>query len=226
MKWILQFLTSSIGQKLIMSLTGLFLILFLTVHLIGNLALLKSDGGAAFNAYSDFMGHNPLIQIISKGNFFFIFLHAIQGILLYFKNKGAKGSKYAGKAKDKTTWASKNMALLGTLILAFILMHLGHFYVRFKFFNDMPTVSLDGVEILNSYQTVAEVFSNPIWIVCYLVGLLALAFHLLHGFSSAFQTMGLNHKKYTPIIKALGTGYAILIPLGFAIIPLYMYFIK
>jgi len=81
MKWILQFLTSSIGQKLIMSLTGLFLILFLTVHLIGNLALLKSDGGAAFNAYSDFMGHNPIVQIISKGNFFFIFLHAIQGIL-------------------------------------------------------------------------------------------------------------------------------------------------
>lgn len=226
MKWILQFFTSSIGQKLIMSLTGLFLILFLTVHLIGNLSLLKSDGGVAFNAYSDFMGHNPLIQLISKGNFFFIFLHAIQGIVLYFKNKGAKGSKYAGKPKDKTTWASKNMALLGTLILAFILMHLGHFYVRFKFFNDMPMVNLDGVEMLNSYQTVSEVFSNPLWLVCYLIGLIALALHLKHGFASAFQTLGLNHKKYTPLIKALGTGYSVLIPIGFAIIPLYMYFIK
>jgi len=226
MKWILQFLTSSIGQKLIMSLTGIFLILFLTVHLIGNFALIKSDGGASFNAYANFMGHNPLIQMISIGNFFFIFLHAIQGIILYFKNKGAKGSKYAGKAKDKSTWASKNMALLGTLILAFILMHLGHFYVRFKFFNNMPTANYDGVEMLNTYQTVTEVFSNPIWIICYLVGLLALAIHLKHGFASAFQTLGLNHKKYTPIIKALGAGYSVLIPLGFAIIPLYIYFIK
>lgn len=226
MKWILQFFTSSIGQKLIMSLTGLFLILFLTVHLIGNLSLLKSDGGVAFNLYSDFMGHNPLIQIISKGNFFFIFLHAIQGIVLYFKNKGAKGSKYAGKAKDKTTWASKNMALLGLLLLAFILMHLGHFYVRFKFFNDMPMVNVDGADMLNSYQTVSEVFASPLWLICYLIGLIALALHLKHGFASAFQTLGLNHKKYTPIIKALGTGYSILIPIGFAIIPLYMYFIK
>ena len=210
-----------------MSLTGIFLILFLTVHLIGNFALIKSDGGASFNAYANFMGHNPLIQMISIGNFFFIFLHAIQGILLYFKNKGAKGSKYAVKAKNNTTWASQNMALLGTLILAFILMHLGHFYVRFKFFNDMPMVTQDGAEILNTYQTVSEVFSSPVWVILYLVGLVALAIHLLHGFSSAFQTLGLNHKKYTPLIKTLGIGYAILIPIGFAIIPLYMlFFIK
>ena len=226
MKWIFQFLTSSIGQKLIMSLTVLFLIMFLTVHLIGNLALLKSDGGVGFNQYSEFMGHNPLVQLISKGNFFFIALHAIQGILLYFRNKGAKGSKYAGKAKNKITWASKNMALLGTLVLAFLLMHLGHFFVRFKFFSELPMVSYDGVEIINYYQTVTAVFSNPIWVFCYLLGLLALAFHLSHGFSSAFQTLGLNHKKYTPIIKALGKGYSILIPIGFAIIPLYIYFIK
>jgi len=226
MKWILQFFTSSIGQKIIMSLTGLFLILFLTVHLIGNLALLKSDGGMAFNAYTDFMSHNPLIQTISKGNFFFIFLHAIQGILLYFKNKSAKGSKYAVSPKNNVTWASKNMALLGTLILAFILMHLGHFWVRFKFFSSNPMVEYDGGEILNAYESVSLVFSNPIWVLCYLIGLLVLALHLKHGFGSAFQTLGLSHKKYTPLINGLGTVYSILIPLGFAIIPLYMYFIK
>ncbi len=225
MKWIIQFLTSSIGQKIIMSLTGLFLIMFLTVHLIGNLALLQSDG-AAFNIYTDFMGHNPVIQLISKGNFFFIFLHAIQGILLYFKNKSSKGSKYAVSPKNGASWASKNMALLGTLILAFILMHLGHFWVRFKFFGDMPMVAYDGEEILDAYTTVSQVFSNPIWVICYLIGLLVLAFHLKHGFGSAFQTLGLSHKKYTPIINGLGTVYAILVPLGFAIIPLYIYFIK
>jgi len=208
-----------------MSLTGLFLILFLTVHLIGNIQLLYSDEGEAFNAYSEFMGHNPLVQIISKGNFFFIFLHAIQGILLYFKNKSAKGSKYAVTPKN-VSWSSKNMALLGTLILAFILMHLGHFYVRFKFFSDMPMITYEGEDILNTYQTVSEVFSNPIWVILYLVGLVALAFHLNHGFASAFQTLGINHKKYTPILKAIGTGYAILVPLGFAIIPVYMYFIN
>ncbi len=224
MKWILQFFTSSIGQKIIMSLTGLFLILFLTVHLIGNISLLFQDGGASFNAYTEFMGHNPVIQTVSKGNFLFIFLHAIQGILLYFKNKSAKGSKYAVSPKNNVSWASKNMALLGTLILAFILMHLGHFWLRFKFFSDMPSIAYDGVEILNAYESVSIIFSNPIWVLCYLIGLVALSFHLWHGFASAFQTLGINHKKYTPILKGLGYGYATLIPLGFAIIPLYMYF--
>ena len=226
MKWILQFFTSSIGQKIIMSLTGLFLILFLTVHLAGNISLLFSDDGAAFNAYTDFMGHNPIIQTISKGNFFFIFLHAIQGFVIYFKNKSAKGSKYAVAAKNNMSWASKNMALLGTLLLAFILMHLGHFWLRFKFFSDMPSVAYDGKEVLNAYESVSIIFSNPIWVLCYLIGLVALAFHLKHGFASAFQTLGINHKKYTPIIKGLGFGYAILVPLGFAIIPLYMFFIN
>ena len=143
---------------------------------------------------------------------------------MYFKNKSAKGSKYAVSPKNNSTWASKNMALLGTLILAFILMHLGHFWVRFKFFSDMPMVAHNGGEILNAYESVSLVFSNPIWVLCYLLGLVVLALHLKHGFGSAFQTLGINHKKYTPLINGLGTIYSILIPLGFAIIPLYMYF--
>lgn len=227
MNWLFNFLTSSIGRKLIMSLTGLFLILFLVIHLIGNLQLLANDGGKAFNIYSDFMGNNTLIQIISKGNFFFIALHTIQGILLYFKNKSAKGMKYAVAPRDKTTWASKNMALLGTLILAFILMHLGHFYFQFKF-NEaaQAMVSYDGAEMIDAYSRVSQVLTNPIWLGCYLVGLLVLAFHLSHGFESAFQSLGLRHKKYTPFISLLGKAYSIIIPLGFAIIPLYMFFTK
>ena len=223
MNWLLNFFTSSIGRKIIMALTGLFLILFLTVHLIGNLQLLYPDGGKAFNIYSDFMGNNMLIQLISKGNFFFIILHAIQGIMLYFKNKSAKGSKYAVIPKNKTSWASKNMAFLGTLILAFILMHLGHFYFIFKFGNSVPMVSYGGAEVLDAYGKVVSVLTNPIWLVCYLLGLLALAYHLNHGFASAFQTLGLRHKKYTPIIEFLGKAYSFLIPVGFAIIPIYLY---
>lgn len=227
MGWLLNFFTSSIGRKIIMSLTGIFLILFLTVHLIGNLQLLIDDEGKAFNIYSDFMGNNTLIQIISKGNFFFIILHTIQGILLYFKNKSAKGSKYAVSPKNKTTWASKNMALLGTLVLAFILMHLGHFFYEFKFNAAAQAMaSYDGVQIIDSYARVVEVLTDPIWLACYLLGLAVLAFHLSHGFGSAFQSLGLNHKKYTPIINFVGKAYSILIPLGFAIIPLYLFFTK
>jgi len=226
MNWIIKLLTSSIGKKVVMSLTGIFLILFLTVHLIGNLQLLKNDGGVAFNIYSELMGNHPVIQLISKGNFFFILLHTVQGLLLYFQNKGAKASRYAVSPKN-ATWASKNMALLGTLILAFILMHLGHFYVQFKFFGEsLAHVDVEGVNMIDSYSRVVTVLTNPIWLIFYLVGLAVLAFHLSHGFQSAFQTLGLNHKKYTPLIKGLGKVYAILIPLGFAIIPLYLFFTK
>lgn len=224
MNWLFNFFTSSIGRKIIMSLTGLFLILFLVIHLIGNLQLLASDGGKSFNIYTAFMGHNPLIQTISIGNFFFIILHTIQGLLLAYKNKQAKGSKYAVSPDDKTSWSSKNMALLGTLVLAFLLMHLGHFWFQFKVFaGSQPLVTYDGIQMVDAYTKVYAVMVEPLWVVAYLVGLLVLAFHLSHGFASAFQTLGIRHSKYTPFIKILGKVYAILIPLGFAIIPLYMY---
>jgi len=188
--------------------------------------LLAGDGGRAFNEYSEFMGHHPLVQTISIGNFFFIILHTIQGLLLAFKNKKAKGGKYAVAPKDKTSWASKNMALLGTLILAFILMHLGHFWYKFKFCGEscLKYVEYDGVKMIDAYTQVVQVLTNPIWLAAYLIGLIVLAFHLNHGFASAFQSLGLRHKKYTPLINGLGKLYSILIPLGFAIIPLYLFF--
>lgn len=226
MSWILKFFTSSIGQKVIMSLTGLFLISFLFVHLIGNLQLLAGDNGEAFNIYSDFMSNNPLIQGISKGLYLFIVLHAIQGFMMAWKNKKAKTSKYAG-GKASGSWASKNMALLGTLVLAFMLIHMGDFWYKIKFdSSSIAAVKYAGMdhEIKNVYAKVLETFKNPLFVVAYLVGLLALAFHLGHGFQSAFQTLGLRHKKYTPAINFLGLAFAILIPLGFAILPLFMYF--
>jgi len=226
MSWLVNFLTSSLGRKVIMSLTGLFLILFLLVHLIGNLQLLANDGGKSFNVYTEFMSHNTLIQIVSKGNFFFILLHTVQGLMLAFANKKAKGSKYAVAAGNKTSWASRNMALLGTLILAFILMHLWHFYFTFKFGSAYEMVSVDGAEIIDAYAKTKHVLTQPVWLISYLIGIAVLAFHLYHGFASAFQTLGLRHRKYTPIINFLGKAYSILVPLGFAIIPLYLYFTK
>lgn len=224
MQWLVQFFSSGVGKKVIMSLTGLFLILFLVIHLIGNLQLLKDDGGESFNLYAAFMVSNPLIKTVSYGLYFFILLHAIQGILIAGYNKSTKGSKYAVQNSPKTTWASKNMALLGVLILAFLLLHMGDFWYKMKFTEQLPMIEYDGQSVKDLYGRVALAFQE-LWIVmAYLAGLLALGFHLWHGFQSAFQTLGLQHRKYTPAIKTLGKLYAIIVPLGFAIIPIYHYF--
>lgn len=206
-----------------MSLTGLFLVLFLVVHLAGNLQLLIDDKGETFNAYAYMMANNPLIKVIAIGNYVFIALHTVQGILLAIKNRQAKGSKYAVSTNKTASWASKNMALLGTLILAFLLIHMGDFWFKMKFTpGELSDVSVAGVEgqVKDLFTKVQYSFSQAWIVIVYLIGLIVLSFHLSHGFQSAFQTLGLNHKKYTPFIKALGKGYSILVPLGFAIIPI------
>lgn len=225
MSWFTNFLTSSIGKKLLMSLTGLFLILFLKVHLLGNLQLLKNDGGASFNAYAHFMTHNPMIIFIAYGNYFFILLHLILGLSLWAKNRAAKGTAYAVSNHRDSSWASRNMALLGTLILAFLLLHMGDFWWKMKT-NQTDMVMVGDMEVKDLYSKVVASFKVTWIVIAYLAGLLALAFHLHHGFASAFQTLGLNHKKYTPVIKFLGTAFSIVVPLAYAIIPLVFYFTK
>ncbi|MFT4666269.1 MAG: succinate dehydrogenase / fumarate reductase cytochrome b subunit [Polaribacter sp.] len=227
MKWLTNFLTSSIGQKLVMSLTGLFLVSFLLIHLLGNLLLLASDGGEAFNTYAYFMTHNPLIKTVSYGLYFFILAHAVQGFLLWFKNRSAKGSRYAVSSTKTTTLPSRHMALLGTFILAFLFIHMGDFWFKMKT-EVLPMVEIAGFDepIADLYFRVAEAFKNPLIVAAYVFGQLVLAMHLWHGFQSAFQTLGLNHKKYTPAIAGLGKLISIVVPAGFAIIPLYHYFIK
>lgn len=227
MNWITQFFNSSIGRKFLMSLTGLFLILFLVVHLAGNLQLLKNDNGESFNIYARFMTTNPLIKFIAYGNYFFILLHVIVGLVLAWNNKKSKGQKYAVSSSLKTTWASKNMALLGTLVLAFLLLHMGDFWLKMKL-GQLDMITYPGVEgeMKNLYSRVSVAFKDPLIVGAYLIGLIVLALHLSHGFQSAFQTLGISNKKYTPTIKNLGTAYSILIPLGYAIIPVYYFFIK
>lgn len=225
MKWIINFLKSSIGRKLIMSLTGLFLILFLVVHLAGNLQLLKDDGGEAFNTYAYFMTHNPLIKFVSYGLYFLILLHTIQGILLAITNRAAKGSKYAVSTNENASWASKNMAMLGVLIFAFLCIHMGDFWWKMKR-NVLQMVDVEGYEfqVADLYGRVYEAYQETWIVIVYIIGLIALAIHLRHGFQSAFTTLGIRHKKYTPIINFIGVAYAFLVPLAFAIIPLYIYF--
>ncbi|MEM9824551.1 MAG: succinate dehydrogenase cytochrome b subunit, partial [Bacteroidota bacterium] len=221
MNWLSKFLTSSIGRKLIMSLTGIFLILFLIVHLIGNLQLLVDDGGETFNLYAYMMTHNPFIKTVSWGLYFFILLHTVQGLLLARKNRSAKGSRYAVNS-NKTSWASKNMALLGILIFAFMCMHMGDFWYKMKFTDQLSTFDVDGYSdpVKDLYTQVKTSFGVWWVVLIYLIGVLALAVHLKHGFQSAFQTLGLNHKKYTPLIQRLGSFYSFVVPFGFVIIPI------
>lgn len=222
-------MTSSIGKKTIMSLTGLFLISFLLVHLIGNLQLLKADGGEAFNLYAYFMTHNPLIKTTSYLLYAGILLHAVQGWLLWRTNLKARGGqRYAVKvtrAASTNSFAASNMAWLGTIIFVFLMVHLYQFWLQMKLGN-IPMASYEGQEVKDLYYLVSATYSNLGYVIFYVLSMVVIAYHLLHGFQSAFQTLGLNHKKYTPFIKGIGVVYSILVPLGFASIPLYMYFVK
>lgn len=223
MSWFTKTLSGSVGKKLLMALTGLFLILFLVIHLAGNLQLLFNDGGKAFNIYATSMANNPFIKIVSYGNFFFIIVHVIDGIILTMKNKAARNVRYKVPTKDsKSSWASKNMALLGIITLIFIIAHLKGFWFEFKF-GAIPFTTYDGVEYKDVYQIVAATYAQPLFAGFYVICMIFLGLHLSHGFSSAFQSMGLNHKKYTPFISKLGLLYSILVPLGFASIPIIMF---
>lgn len=226
MSWFTNFLTSSIGRKLVMSLTGLFLILFLVVHLAGNLQLLAGDEGRQFNEYAKFMTTNPLIKTISYLLYAFILIHAVQGWIIWRKNRAARGGNgYAVKvtrAVSTDSWPARNMAQLGTIIFIFIMIHLYQFWLQMKL-DYLPYVTYEGVSYKNLYDPVRDAYSNLGFVVFYVVSMAIIGLHLDHGFQSAFQTLGINHKKYTPLINGVGKLYAILVPLGFAAIPVVMY---
>ena len=226
MNWIVVFLKSSLGKKVIMSLTGLFLCLFLVVHLAGNLQLLKNDGGEAFNTYAYFMTHNPLIFAISIGNYIFIILHTVQGLVLYFQNRASRKKGYATKKSSGSSFSSRNMALLGSFILLFLISHMGDFWYKMKR-GYLATVSYEGYENIQDLYTRVSTAFDQWWIVLfYVIGMIVLAFHLLHGFQSAFQSLGLNHKKYTPIIKGFGIIFCIVLSAGFISIPIIHFFFR
>ncbi len=220
MNWFTRFLTSSLGRKLIMSLTGLFLISFLIIHAMGNLPLVFNDDGASFTAFVHFMESNFLIsKILAMGLYAGFIIHMIQGWMIWSSNRKARGGqKYAVNKYVKVTWTSRNMALLGTLVFFFLVVHMGDFFVPLKVTGVVPEHDL--------YQHAMDKFKNPLYLIIYELGIAALFLHLTHGFQSAFQTLGLNHKKYTPVVKALGWAYSIIIPGIFAFIPLYIFFIK
>ncbi|MBX3164935.1 MAG: succinate dehydrogenase cytochrome b subunit [Bacteroidetes bacterium] len=215
------FLSSSIGKKFIMGITGLFLISFLVVHCFLNAFIFFNDGGLMFNIGAHFMATNWLIRAMEIVLFLGIILHIVQALVLTLENRKARPVAYHstnGAANSK--WYSRSMGLLGTLILMFLIIHLAHFWVVSRF-TGIPTEDANGHEDL---YAVMQVTFSQLWVVIvYVLAMISLAYHLMHGFQSAFQTFGLNHKKYTPLIKALGLWFSIIVPLIFALMPIAMY---
>jgi len=224
MNWLSQTLASSLGKKLIMSTTGLFLVLFLTGHLLGNMQLLREDGGRAFNEYAKFMTTTPIVKILSYLTYASIIVHTIYSIVLTIHNRRARPIQYAAtNSSANSLWTSRNMGILGTLVFIFLVIHLRSFWYEMHF-GSIPTVEYEGGgQIKNLYLIVVEAFSELWYVALYVVCMIALAFHLSHGFQSAFQTLGLSHPKYTPFVKTMGMAFAIIVPTLFALQPIYLY---
>ncbi len=205
-----------------MALTGLFLSIFLIAHLAGNLQLLdmSPEGQLKFNAYAKFMTTFPLVKVVSYLLYFSILFHAFDGFLLTIQNRKARPVRYAyEKPGANSAWYARQMALLGTLILVFLVIHMKHFWYEMHW----GDIGLDTDGNRDLYSVVAAAFSRLWYVALYVVMMGVLAFHLLHGFQSAFQSLGLNHPRYTPLIKNVGVFFAVVVPIFFALIPVWMF---
>jgi len=211
-----QQLTSSIGKKVTMAATGLFLCLFLVEHLYGNILLYFNDGGAAFNEYSHDAVRNILIRIIEIFLFASIIIHVVQAIIITRDNAKARPVKYAvPTSSEGSSWFSRNMGITGAVIFFFISIHLYHFFFPYRILHDKTYTIAQMVKIG---------FMDYRYVIIYVVGVTFLFFHLLHAFKSAFHTMGLNSKKYAPVWGMVGMGFAWLMFIGFVSFPILFYF--
>ena len=209
------YFSTSIGKKLQMAFTGLFLILFLIVHCYINAQIFYNDGGARFNEAAHFMGTNFLIRIVELGLFGFLILHILQGLWLWVKNRSRRTVSYNQSAGNKTSpWYSRSMALLGTLILLFLVVHLS------KFWGPNRLSQLSGKGELPLYNMMKAEFSNLWVVVLYVCGCIALGWHLMHGFYSSFQTLGMGTHKYKGMIKGAGVAFSVIVPIIFALMPI------
>jgi len=215
---------SSITQKIWMALLGLFLMVFLVVHLGINLCLLRNDGGKWFNDAAHFMGTNYVVKVFEVVLFAGFIFHILVGIVLQIKNWISRPLRYNVNSKTYTPFLSKYMIYTGGIILVFLIIHFMNFYfiklgwVR----NPLLAPGEFGIDAEPDFYLIAKaLFANPFYSVLYILLLINLAFHLNHAFQAAFQTLGLDHKTYSPTVRAFGTIYSIIIPLGFIIIPIY-----
>lgn len=212
------FLESSIGRKYVMGLTGLFLVSFLVVHVGINACIFFNDHGQTFNTAAHFMAHNPVVRVLEIGLFAGLVLHMILALKLTLKNNKARPVKYAvTNGAANSSWYSRSMGILGSLLLIFLIVHLANFWVPTK-------VSVFSGTEHDTFAGLKVVFKEWYYVLIYLLGVFSLAYHLLHGFQSAFQSLGLNHRKYSPIIRMSGIIFSIGVPVLFAAMPITMFF--
>lgn len=205
-------ISSSLARKFVMSLSGLFLITFLLVHLSINLTLFA--GAETFNAASHFMATNPLIQVMQYFLAAGFIIHIIMGIKLELKNRAARPIKYAkNNPAANSSWSSRNMIVSGILILLFLVLHIKDFFIEIKF-----------GEVSSDYELVTQLFQNPVYVVVYVAAFILLGLHLSHGFQSSFTSIGARSPKYYTSVKNVGMAFSYLIALGFSVIAIYFYF--
>ncbi|MCC6187314.1 MAG: succinate dehydrogenase cytochrome b subunit [Chitinophagaceae bacterium] len=215
-----QHFTSSVGKKLVMAFTGLFLIMFLVIHAYLNAMIFLPDGREKFEAGAHFMGTNPLTRILEIGLVLGFALHIIQGLMLWRQNaKKRSAGRYAVNAGNATSkWYSRSMGLLGTIVLLFLVIHTAHFWIP-----NRANQFMTGEEI-DLYEKMQIVFENPIVVALYVLGCLSLCFHLVHGFYSAFQTLGMGTSRYKSGIRNAGIAFSIIITILFALMPIAFHF--
>ncbi|SDD17103.1 succinate dehydrogenase cytochrome b subunit [Niabella drilacis] len=233
-----QFFTSSVGKKITMALSGIFLILFLIIHAGLNACIWANDGGVMFNKAAHFMGANVVPRVLEIGLFLFILLHIIQGLVLEVQNRSKRGIGYAVKMGNRgSAWNSRAMGILGALILIFLVIHISDFWIPSRFgglepmFIDnatgqiVPEGTPGAKEYHDLYGEMRHQFTAYPWIIIiYELGVIALFWHLIHGFQSSFRTMGLTNHKYIGLVKGTGVAYSVIICLAFMLMPLSFYF--
>lgn len=231
MKWS-DFFTSSVGKKFVMALSGLFLISFLIVHVGINACIFAdlfddNDNGEMFNKAAHFMGASYVIRLLEVGLFVGFFIHIIQGYVLEVRNRSKRSVGYQVSMGSKgSRWYRKSMGLLGTLILLFLIVHISHFWVPSRITQEglgQAYYNNNGIEYHNLYARMIDVFQTGWVVALYLLACFSLAWHLIHGFQSAFRTLGVSNNRYVILARAGGMAFSILVPLLFALMPISMY---
>jgi len=218
-----QFFTSSVGKKLTMALSGLFLVAFLLVHAGLNACIWANDEGVMFNKAAHFMGANAVPRILEIGLFVFFLIHIIQGLVLEVQNRSKRGVGYAVKLGNRgSKWYSRAMGILGSIILIFLVVHLIDFFIPSRF-GGLTEVMIDGKPYHNLYGEMkykfAEYEYRHIIVAIYILGVVALFWHLVHGIQSAFRTFGVTNHKYIAMLTCIGWAFAIIVCGAFIMMP-------
>ncbi len=212
MNWLIGLYTSSVGKKILTGATGICLLIFLIIHVAGNLLLFKNDGGAAFNAYAEILPSLLIIRIIEIFLFALFIAHIFLGSLLWLMNKRARPRSYVlNRADQNSEFLARSTFLTGSIVFIFLVIHLRQFWAPSRLGHDQADM----------FNVVRAAFSDPVYAMLYIVAMIVLALHLRHGFQSALQTFGLRNAKFLPVINFIGLFFWFVIPLAFALMPVY-----